>query len=811
MTISADNTQAAQAGWTISFDRYDPQDEGRREVIAALGNGLFVTRATPTDACRDGVHYPGTYHAGCYNRLSETIIGEHDEIESLVNLPNWLPLSFRIDGGAWFSLDQVEILEYAHELDMRTGTACRTFRVRDAQGRQTQIREHRMVSMAAPNLCAVSYRLVPLNWSGSLEFRSALDGRVINDNVKRFEDYAKHHLTDYSVGALTDDEAMLQCFTSGSRTQVVMAMRTRCLQADASTATVIENDSSIAHLIRALAETGKEIRVEKIAALCTSLDFAPNDPVQVVQAALHSALDYDGLLAQHGRAWREIWAGVALEVDDAKLACPLRFHAFHIMQTIAPHTFQLDAGVPARGWHGEGYRGHIFWDELYVLPFLNFRFPELTREALMYRYRRLDAARAAAREAGYEGAMYPWRSAGDGREVTPRHQKNLLNGAWMHDHTYRQRHIGSAIAFNIWNYWLATADVEFLADCGAEMLIEIARFWAGIARMNPRSGRYEITGVIGPDEYHNAYPGRSQAGLDNNAYTNVMAAWTLLRAQDVLRVLPGKSCSLLRQRLDLQETELERWDEISRKLHIPFHGDNIISQFDGFEQLLEFSEDMLPPSLAKERTDWALGAIGRSTDEFQLTKQADVLALFYLLPEAEVIALLDRMGYRFDHAALLRTAHYYLDRTVHDSSLSHVVYAGALARVDPELSWKLYQQVLHTDLNPLKGESIAEGVHLGAMGGSLDILQRRYLGISACADGLHIDPALPAALGRVRLTIHFRGALLHIESCGRNLLVSADASNKREVILFHRESRSCLEPCGSLQIAARAADSNDNG
>lgn len=804
MTISSDKVHARQSGWTISFDRYDPQDEGRREVIAALGNGLFVTRAVPTAACRDSVHYPGTYHAGCYNRLPDLIMGERDEIESLVNLPNWLPLSFRIDGDDWVSLDSVEILDYFHELDMHKGTACREFRIRDAQGRQTQLRECRLVSMAAPNLCALSYWLSPENWSGKVEFRCALDGNVINDNVKRFEDYAHSHLVDHLATRLSDNEALLQCFTSQSRIQIAQAMRTRCMGVEASIATEIEQDSSIAHLARVHAQKGQEIRLEKIVALCTSLDFAPNDPAQTAQAALHSAGNYDASLAQHARAWEEIWEKVALDIEKPEIACPLRFHAFHIMQTISPHTFRLDAGVPARGWHGEGYRGHIFWDELYVLPFLNFRFPDLAREALLYRYRRLEAARTAAREAGYEGAMYPWRSASDGREVTPRHQKNLLNGAWMHDHTYRQRHIGSAIAFNTWNYYLATGDIEFLADYGAEMLCEIARFWASIARLNAHSGRYEIKGVIGPDEYHNAYPEHCEAGLDNNAYTNVMAAWTLVRATDALDCLPAERCARLKQALRLEQEEIGRWEEISRKLHVPFHGDRIISQFDGFDRLLEFREDMLPPSLANARTDWALGAIGRSTDEFQITKQADVLTLFYVLPEQEVIDLLQRMGYWFDHAALLRTAQYYQARTVHDSSLSHVVYAGALARVDPAMSWKLYRQVLETDLSPLKGESITEGVHLGAMGGSVDILQRRYFGISACADALHIEPAIPVELGRVRLGIRYRGALMHIESCDRSLYILSDASNKKAVTLMHEGIRKILEPGESLRIACPA-------
>lgn len=522
-----------------------------------------------------------------------------------------------------------------------------------------------------------------------------------------------------------------------------------------------------------------------------------------MREALDGSDDFAALHAAHARAWAHIWDKVALDIERCELACPLRFHAFHLLQTISPHTFSLDAGIPARGWHGEDYHGHIFWDELYVLPFLNFRFPDLAKEALLYRYRRLDAARAAAQKEGYAGAMYPWRSASDGHEVTPCHQKNLLNGTWMHDHTYRQRHIGSAIAFNIWNYYLATGDTEFLADYGAEMMCEIARFWASIASLDPASGHYEIKGVIGPDEYHNAYPGRAQAGLDNNAYTNVMAVWTLCRARDALDCLPPYRRQRLRQHLHLADEELQRWDEISRRMVVPFHGDGIISQFDGFDQLEHFDLEMLPPSLADERIDWALRAIGRNPDEFQLSKQADVLTLFYLLPEKEVMSLFARMGYAFDHAAMQRTAQYYLARTMHRSSLSYVVYAGAYARIDPALSWNLYLQVLHTDLNPLKGESVAEGVHLGAMGGSLDILQRRYLGISADADGLVLEPAVPPELGGISLRIRYRGLLLHIEAGGETVQVTSDSSNRNPVPILQQGKRAQLAPGEAIQVPAR--------
>jgi alpha,alpha-trehalase len=190
--------------------------------------------------------------------------------------------------------------------------------------------------------------------------------------------------------------------------------------------------------------------------------------------------------------------------------------------------------------------------------------------------------------------MYPWQSGSNGREESQRLHLNPRSGRWVPDHTLRQRHINAAIAYNIWQYHQATDDHEFLYSYGAEMLLEIARFWASIATYGSEIDRYGIKGVMGPDEYHTAYPGigpEEECGLDNNAYTNVMAAWVLSRACDVLELLPKTHCRELCERIGLKAEEIERWQEISRKLRVPFHGDGLISQFDGYDQLIEFNWD----------------------------------------------------------------------------------------------------------------------------------------------------------------------------------------------------------------------------
>ena len=117
----------------------------------------------------------------------------------------------------------------------------------------------------------------------------------------------------------------------------------------------------------------------------------------------------------------------------------------------------------ARGLNGEAYRGHVFWDEVYVLPYLTTRVPRVARELLHYRVRRLGEARRAARAAGYVGAMYPWQSGSDGQEETQLVHLNPLSERWEPDLSHNQRHVNAAIFYNVWRYYQTTADTEFMS------------------------------------------------------------------------------------------------------------------------------------------------------------------------------------------------------------------------------------------------------------------------------------------------------------------------------------------------------------
>jgi alpha,alpha-trehalase len=430
-------------------------------------------------------------------------------------------------------------------------------------------------------------------------------------------------------------------------------------------------------------------------------------------------------------------------------------------------------GVPARGLHGEAYRGHIFWDELFIFPFLNLRLPEITRALLKYRYRRLPEARAAAAAAGYRGAMFPWQSGSNGREENQVLHLNPKSGHWLPDHTHLQRHVNAAIVYNVWQYCQVTRDVEFLSHFGGELILEIARFWASIAHYNADLDRYEILGVVGPDEYHTAYPGATAPGLNNNAYTNVMAVWVLCRALDVLELLPEDRCAELREKLEFTEQECKRWEEISRKMRIVFHRDDIISQFEGYDQLDEFDWEGYRGTYGNiQRLDRILEAEGDTPNRYKCSKQADVLMLFYLFSADELAELFERLGYSFPYETIPRNIAYYMDRTSHGSSLSQIVHAWVLTRGDRERSWQLLTQALESDVADVQGGTTPEGIHLGAMAGTIDVLQRGYTGIEIRGDILYLHPCLPQELTALRLDIRYCGHSLGLHITPDTLTVS---------------------------------------
>jgi len=770
--------ETSTQAWTYTFEGYDPHNEKLREALCTVGNGHFATRGAAPESKAGQIHYPGTYAAGVYNRLVDVIGGVETDHESLVNLPNWLPLTFRIDGGEWFDIDAVTLLSYRQKLDLRGAVLTRELRFRDDAGRTTSVTQHRFVAMNQAHVAALQSIIVAEDWSGTIEIRSTLDGNVRNGLVERYRELASNHLQGLEKAALSENSVLMTVETTQSKIPVAVAAQTCLWRGDVpapATYRLVDEEFEIGHEAFTELKMGQALTVEKVVTLVTGRDVATSHPATSAERRLGRQERFAGILEGHKLAWAHLWERMSVEFDDHPDELRvLRLHLLHLLQTVSYNSEELDVGVPARGLHGEAYRGHIFWDELFIFRVLNLRLPTITRSLLRYRYRRLREARRAAKLAGYLGAMYPWQSGSDGREESPQQHLNPRSGRWRPDPSQLAHHIGSAVAYNVWQFYQATGDLAYLIDYGAEMLAEIARFWVSRTSYDAESDRYRINGVIGPDEFHSGYPDRPYDGVNNNAYTNVMAAWVILRAIEALEHVPLPNRLDLCEKLELTDAELAQWGHVSRRMFVPFH-DGVISQFEGYERLAELDWAGYRQRYGNiQRLDRILEAENDDINRYQASKQADVLMLLYLLSADELRELLDRLDYHLEPDQIPVMVDYYMARTSDGSTLSAVVHAWVLARANRDRALEFFRQVLVSDVADIQGGTTSEGIHLAAMAGSADFVQRCFTGLEIRGDRIVLSPHWPEYLGALGIPIHFRGSHLHVWISGKGAEVSVD-------------------------------------
>ncbi len=751
-------------GWNITYTDYSSKDEKLRETLTSCGNGYLGVRGSYESSSCSNHHYPGTYIAGIFNRVPSQVHGQTIYNNDFVNTPNWLPVEFRIGGGEFIEPLGQKILSYRQNMSLRKGLMERDLVIMDNLGRITSISSRRFASMDNPHRCALKFTLKPVNYSAEVEFRSGIDGRVQNKNVARYNELTSDHLEH--VESISEDQLMLlHVRTNVSHYDIVTGTKTRILchgKPAVVESKTLNNNRYIGELFKLSLNPNKGCTIEKLASIHTSLDAKSIDPLKAARLSLQSEDSFDSLFKAHNDAWEKIWKKADLVIEGDRYSQKLlRLHTYHMMCTASPHNPSIDAGMPARGLNGEAYRGHIFWDEIFILPFFNRHFPEISKALLMYRYNRLDAAREYARENGYKGAMYPWQTADDGREDTQVIHFNPKSGTWGPDLSSLQRHVSIAVFYNVWRYIYDTDDTQFLNEYGAELMFEIARFWASIATYAPESGKYHIEGVMGPDEFHEALPGSGKEGLKDNAYTNIMAIWLFDKAAEIGERMDPDLLEKLVSKINLDIDEPKLWREISIHLNILIDQDGVLEQFDGYNSLKELDWPHYRARYGNiHRMDRILKAEGDSPDLYKVAKQPDVLMTFYTLSPGEVAELLERNGYKVpDALSFVRNNYaYYEPRTSHGSTLSKVVHSiiSSYLQDGHEMAWKWFSDALKSDIQDTQGGTTQEGIHCGVMAGTLDTVIRYFAGISFYNEKINVHPNLPAQWKKLSLSVCFR-------------------------------------------------------
>ena len=774
--ISVDEIQAwfdegiVTDGWNLTYNYFDPADEKLRETLTAIGNGYLGNRGSFEGESASEVHYPGTYIAGVYNRLATMVGGKRIYNNDLVNCPNWTSVELAIGCSDYISPLKMKILSYKHRLDIKEGVVARTIIVKDVRGRVTRIKSRRIASMHDPNLCAMQFDLTPLNYRGAIRIRSALDGRVINDNVARYRELNQKHLAPVSQGKI-GHTVFLHTETNRSKYQIVMHAKTVVYQGKkriGSAGEIQKGKGYIAEIFTLNVAENTTCRLEKMVSIFTSLDEGIKNPRAAGRRALSRIKSFAEVYRAHVRAWASIWKFADIRIEgDRFMQKATRLHIYHLLVAASPHNVRIDAGITARGLHGEAYRGHVFWDELYILPFYNLRFPKISKALLMYRYRRLNGARQYAAENGYRGAMYPWQTADGSDEETQSVHYNPADGSWGPDLSRRQRHVSIAIFYNVWRYVEDTEDRRFLSQQGAEIMLEIARFWASIAQWDDDSGRYSIAGVMGPDEFHEKLPGSEVPGVKDNAYTNIMVAWLLEKAMEAIDSLSSDALKQLKEKIGFEIKETKKWREICQKLNVIMTEDGIISQFDGYMGLKELNWGHYRKKYGNiHRMDRILKAEGDSPDTYKVAKQADTLMTYYVLSPEAVSDILIRLGYAaMDPVDVMKKNYaYYEQRTSHGSTLSKVVHAIISSYMDnEETAWQWFVEAMESDIYDTQGGTTPEGIHCGVMAGTLDVITRYFVGIDFSKQVPQFIPHLPRHWKRLVMEVRHRKNRYHID------------------------------------------------
>jgi trehalose/maltose hydrolase-like predicted phosphorylase len=216
-------------------------------------------------------------------------------------------------------------------------------------------------------------------------------------------------------------------------------------------------------------------------------------------------------------------------------------------------------------------------------------------------------------------------------------------------------------------------------------------------------------------------------------------------------------------------------------MFVPFH-DGVISQFEGYERLAELDWDQYRRQYGNiQRLDRILEAESDDVNSYKASKQADALMLLYLMSSDELRELLERLGYRFTPDQIPLTVDYYLARTSNGSTLSGVVHTWVLARANRDRALEMFQQVLKSDVSDIQGGTTSEGIHLAAMAGSVDLMQRCFSGIETRGDRIILSPHWPEKLGVLAFPILYRGLHMHLRISGKGAIISVDPRDARGV------------------------------
>ena len=710
--------------WNIIVQGFDPKQVTKHESLFSLGNGAMGCRANFEEQYT-GETFQGSYIGGVYypdkTKVGWWKNGYPEYFAKVLNAPSWLGINISINNCPLDLNTCIEVKDFRRQLNMKEGWYERSFTATLPNEQQVQVKVQRLLSLRHDAMGALHYQITPLTADAQLQIESYLDSGVKNNDANWDEHFWNTlAITHQGNRAAIIAETKKTKFKVCTFMQNALAVNQQLVAAQATTHTA---DNYISKQYEVNVKKGDTLAIEKIGGYVTAESNTENTLLaENTFALLNENINFATLLQQQKEDWVAIWETADIEIDgDVKAQQAIRFNIFQLNQTYSGKHSQLNIGP--KGFTGEKYGGSTYWDtEAYCLPFyMATKSPQVARNLLLYRYKQLPQAIANAQKLGFSqgAALYPM--------VT-------MNGEECHNEweiTFEEIHRNGAIAFAIYNYVRYTGDSDYIKDYGIEVLIGIARFWAQRVSFSAEKEKYVILGVTGPNEYEN--------NVNNNFYTNYIAAWCLRYAAEQVNNTHTAHASA---------DECKQWLHIADNIYLPYSEKyGIYLQQDGFLDKELKPTTALSPQERPINQHWSWDRILRSP----YIKQADTLQGFYFFQN------------HFSKEALQKHYDFYSQFTVHESSLSpcvHSILAAKLGMIDE--AYQLYLRTARLDLDDYNKE-VHEGLHITSMAGTWLSIVEGFGGLQVDADKLTFAPQIPPTWQRYSFKVFFRGKVYKVE------------------------------------------------
>jgi len=776
-----DSGKDLNKNWIITETKFNSDLLGKCEAIFCLGNGYMGQRAATEESYSNEIR--NVFVSGTFNKFAD------NEVTELPNGADVLWLDVKLNGER-FNLERGKIHNYERTLNIKTAELTRNITWESPDGNMYKLIFRRFISLENKHLISQRVEVTPLSGDASLAITSGINGQMSNSGVQHFKEGDKSFYENKYVQMIqTTTESGIDFIFSTTH-----LFENAGQSADIKGLIGIDRRKVYINYDATKVEKDKTFVVEKLSSIFTSRDQENEnkDSKEIAKLALEhikeaSKQGYETSFKLHAKAWENIiWNATKISVESENEADQLaiRFAQYHITVMSPIHDNRMNIG--AKGLSGEGYKGHTFWDtEIFLLPYFTYTNPKGARSLLEYRYNTLAGAHKKSKENNYEGAMFPWESAWleDG-EVTPVWgAADIITGKatkiWS---GFIEQHITSDVAFATWQYYQVTNDEDFMEKYGYELLMDTAKFWASRLEWNEEKSEYHINNVIGPDEY--------KEHINNNAFTNYTAYWNIKKAIEYYHLLKDNKKELfakLDSKLDLEGT-YKKWTEKVDKIYLPQprKEDNVIPQDDTYlsKEIIDLTKYKNQTNVGSMFKDYNLTQV----NEIQVSKQADIMVLFYLLEDM------------FDKEVKKANWEYYEPKTLHDSSLSlstHSVLACDMG--DYEMGYSLFRRATEIDMGPNMKTS-DHGIHAASLGGIWQCIVNGFGGVRMLNGELRISPHLPKEWMKLDFSINWHGDLLGVSVTKDTLTIENTTMKNKEIEILVHDNKQLLKDKLTLKI-----------